>query len=306
MRLRVSIPMRGHNRFATSVLSIALCFAWPAFAQSIDRAKQLFDEGKYAAARTELLVVQKNNDANASAAYYLGRLASFDNNFDDAIRQFERAVQLDDGNALYHFWLGSAVGDATPHANKLKQPFMARRVKKEWERAVQLDPNQIDARFRLVGFYVLAPGFMGGSTEKAREQANEISKRNVMRGAMARALIAEHEKNGAAQEAAYQQAISAAPDSSTGYFALANMYATNGKATEAFAALDQYAALRSDDRWPLYHIGRVSSVTGKQLDRGESALREFLAALPKDAHATTIAAAHDGLGQIEKKRGAKR
>src|ERR1019366_4247817 len=246
--------MRSLRHCLRLLLPAALALASSASAQSVERAKQLFDDAKFADAKSELLAVQKANDRNAAAAYYLGRIATIDNDADDAIiRLFERAVQLDDGNALYHLWLGSAVGDATQRASKLKAPFMARRVKKEWERAVELDPNLVDARTHLVGFYSQAPGFMGGSMDRAREQAVEIAKRNAMRGAMARGEIAEREKNAPAEEAAYQQAITAAPDSAEGYVALADVYVRAGKASEAFATLDRYVKRSPNDRFAPYY-----------------------------------------------------
>jgi tetratricopeptide (TPR) repeat protein len=287
------------------LLPIAAAFASYSSAQSIDHPKQLFDDGKYAEAKTEFLALQKANDQNATAAYYLGRIATNDNDSDEATRQFERAVRLEDGNALYHFWLGNAVADAAPSASKIKQPFMARRLKKEWERAVELDPNQVDARFRLVQFFSVAPGFMGGSMDKAREQADEIEKRNPMRGALARGTIAEQEKNGAAAAAAYEQAIAAGPDSAAGYFTLGIAYARSGKPAEAFATLDRYVKRRPDDGWALYQTGRFAGITGQQLDRGEGALNKFLTMPPADAHVPTIAVSHYWLGQIAEKRGDK-
>ena len=280
-------------------LFCALILASPA--ASIERAKQLFDTAKYAEAKTELLALQKS----AAAAYYLGRIATFDNDGDEAIRQFERAVELDDGNALYHAWLGNAVRDEAQHASAFKMPFMARRMKKEWERAVELDPAQLDARLGLVMFHAMAPGIMGGNKDTAREQAREIAKHDAMRGAMARGMLAEAEKNTAAEVAAYQEAIAAAPDDKTGYFALGSTYAQDGKATEAFATLDQYINRHPEDRSALYQAGRFAGLSGQQLDRGENALKEFLAAPPADAHPPNIARAHYWLGQIAEKRGAK-
>ena len=184
-------------------------------------------------------------------------------------------------------------------------PFMARRMKKEWERAVELDPGQLDARTGLVMFHAMAPGIMGGDKDTAREQAGEIAKRDAMRGAMARGMIAEAEKNATAEVAAYQQAIAAAPDDKSGYFALGNVYARDGKASEAFATLDRYLNRRPGDRWGLYQAGRFAGLTGQQLERGAGALKDFLATPPADAHAPNIAGAHYWLGQIAEKRGAK-
>jgi tetratricopeptide (TPR) repeat protein len=274
-------------------------------AQSMERGKQLFDGAKYAAAKAELVAVQNADRRNAAAAYLLGRIATIDNDGDEALRQFERAVQLEDGNADYHTWLATTIGDAAQRASPIRQPFMARRVKKEFERAVELDPNQLDARFRLVGFYAFAPGIMGGSMDKARQQAAEIAKLNPMRGAMARGIVALYEKKPAAQEAACREAIALGPDSLVAYVALVDALVPSGKAAEAFATLDDYMKRHPDDRWILYHTGRVAGATGQQLDRGERALTQFLAAPPPDAYAPRIAAAHYWLGQIAEKRGAK-
>jgi tetratricopeptide (TPR) repeat protein len=141
--------------------------------------------------------------------------------------------------------------------------------------------------------------------DKAHQQAEEISKRNAMRGAIARAMIEGQEKNAVAEQASYLQAIAAAPDSSAGYFALGNMYARDGNAAAAFATLDQYSQRHPEDHWTMYYVGRVAGTTGQDIDQGESASKQFLAVPPSDAYAPTIAGAHYWLGQIAEKRGAK-
>lgn len=289
----------------TFILLAAIWLAPSMSAQSIDHAKALFADGQYAAAKSELLSLEKAKNGSAAVAYHLGRIATIENDGDEAIRQFERAVHLDERNALYHYWLGAAVADAALHVNKIKQPFMGRRVLKEMERSVELDPDQLDARASLAGFYAMAPAFMGGGMEKARAQAAELTRRSPMRGALARAEIADQEKNRGAEETAYREAIAAAPDSSAAYFALGYAYARDARGAEAFAILAEYMKRRPDDRWSLYQAGRFAAISGRELDRGESALEEFLAAPPADAYAVNFASAHVRLGQIAEKRGAK-
>jgi predicted Zn-dependent protease len=281
-------------------VATALASASSASAQSVDRTKQLFDQGKYAQVKASLAGVQ-----TAAAAYYLGRIAIVDGKADEAIRHLERAVELEDGNALYHLWLGNAIGESAATAGMLQRPGIAKRMKVELERAVELDPNQIDARAGLVMFYSMAPGMMGGSVEKAREHAREITKRNAMRGALARAEIAQNEKDGAAEETALKEAIAAAPDTTAGYVALADMYGRAGRFTEAFATIERYGKRRPSDRWTLYYIGRLAGSTGQQLDRGEAALKQFLAAPPASAYAPMIVRANYWLAQIAGKRPTK-
>ncbi|MBI4885833.1 MAG: tetratricopeptide repeat protein [Acidobacteria bacterium] len=303
MALKHAVPA---FRYSVSLMVVGLgVLASGAGAQSIDRATRLFNEAKYAEAKGELVAVQKANERVATAPYFLGRIAMIGNDQDEAIRQFERAVQLEDANALYHYWLGSALGEAAKRANVFRAPLLARRVRKEWERAVELDPNQVDARIGLVGFYAQAPSVMGGSMDKARAQAAEIAKRNAMRGAMSRGDLAQYEEKPAAEIAAYQQATLLAPDSVVAFAALADALVRAGKPDEALAATDEFARRRPDDPWALYNTGRISGLTGLQIDRGEAALKRFLAAPASDASAPTIALSHYYLGKIAEKRGAK-
>ncbi len=67
--------------------------------------------------------------------------------------QFERAVKADERNAVYHLWLGNAVGQQAQNANPIRQGLMARRIRAAWERAIELDPSLLDARDALISFY---------------------------------------------------------------------------------------------------------------------------------------------------------
>ncbi len=282
-----------------------LTLATPGRAQSLDRGRQLFVEQKIIEAKAEFLALQKMGDQAAATSYYLGRIAIIENDGDAAVRHLERAVELEEANALSHAWLGNAIRLVTPRASKFKMALLARRMKKEWERAVQLDPNQLDARVGLIQFYAYAPGFWGGDKDKARAQVAEIAKRNIFRGALARGLMAEIEKNVAEEETAYKLAVASAPDSADGYFALSAMYARHGLHEQAFDALQKYERLHSNDPRLWYEVGRVAGTTGQQLERGEAALNRFLASPPPGASIAYIAGAHHWLGTIAEKRGNK-
>lgn len=105
------------RRYLRAVCWMAAMLAASAHAQSVEHARQLFDDARFDAAKAELLVVQKGNDHIAASWYYLGRIALYENDDDEGIRRFERAVALEDGNALYHHWLGTAIGGVALRAN---------------------------------------------------------------------------------------------------------------------------------------------------------------------------------------------
>src|SRR6185369_5719667 len=92
------------------------------------------------------------------------------------------------------YQLATAYGAATSGAGMFKAMGLAKKLKTETDRAVQLDPNLLPARFILLEFYLNAPAIAGGSTSKALEQANEIRKRDAIDGHRAFARIQTVEK----------------------------------------------------------------------------------------------------------------
>lgn len=273
--------------------------------QSIEHAIDLFNQFKYNDARTELQNISRD-DANAAVAtYYLGRIAVVNLDEDNAIDEFEKAAVLGERNALFHAWLGNAVCDKAVHASIIKQPFMARRVMREWTRAVSLDPELNDTRLSLVQFYAVVPGFMGGGLGRARQQTAELTKRSPRHAAIARAYIAEAEKNPGQEVEAYVQSIAAAPDSIIGYLLLAEAYVRQGRTADAFKAIDSYVSRIPDDPWIPFELGRLSAATGERLDAGVKALQQFVSSPPRNATPKILAEAEYRQGQIAEKRSAK-
>jgi tetratricopeptide (TPR) repeat protein len=254
-----------------------------------------FDEAKVA---IQALLARDNNDP--TALFYMGRLEYAQGNSGRAVDWFEKAVQRNDNSALYHTWLGNALGDEAQRANKLRQPFLARRVKSEYERAVALDPTSIDAREGLVSFYSIAPGFMGGSMDRAREQANEIVKLNPIRGSFQLARVAERSKDLAAAEAAYKSVITVAPDSAIGYYGLAGFYRSQSRWAEAFATYDQLMKLKPDEMPVHLTWAGTAAQSGTNLERGEREAKFYLEQA-KDAPQANMSNAHWRLGQIYEK-----
>jgi tetratricopeptide (TPR) repeat protein len=254
-----------------------------------------FDEAKVA---IQALLARDNNDPNA--LFYMGRLEYAQGNSGRAVDWFEKAVRRNDNSALYHTWLGNALGDEAQRANKLRQPFLARRVKSEYERAVALDPKSIDAREGLVSFYSIAPGFMGGSMDRAREQANEIVKLNPIRGTFQLARVAERSKDLAAAEAAYKSVITVAPDSAIGYYGLSGFYRNQSRWAEAFATYDQLMKLKPDEMPVHLTWAGTAAQSGTNLERGEREAKFYLEQA-KDAPQANMSNAHWRLGQIYEK-----
>ena len=294
---------RAPARLLVALLLAAAPAALPAQAVNAARGVARFEQADYAAARAEFDAILRTDSRNATALYYLGRIAYQEGRSSDAVDLLEKAIESDPAQADYHVWLGAALGEEAQRAGKLKQVRLARRVKTEFERALALDPSNVTARMGLVQYYSLLPGFMGGSMDEARRQAGELSRISPLQGHLAVAFIHMRQRDTAAVEREYNAAIAAAPDSAAGYVALVALYTRLSRWDEAFAAADRLLARRPDEMAAHFQVGRTAALSGQQLDRGERSLRHWLANPPKNAPVVTTAGAHHRLGQILEKKG---
>ena len=110
---------------------------------------------------------------------------------DAAIAEFKSAVAAQPDSSIAHLWLGRALGRKIQKAGPLKALRMVGDVRREFERAVALDPNNVEARSDLLEFYLGAPRSFGGGIDKAKAQADAIAKLDPAMGQRAHALIEE-------------------------------------------------------------------------------------------------------------------
>jgi len=285
---------------AFAVLAFAL-LAIPLRAQSVEQGIQLFNARKYAEARMVLL---PHGQADASAAFYLGRIEMENNDADKAADWFEAAVKLNPKSAVYHDWLARAYGTQAQHASKFRLPFLARKTKNVLESALALDPDNLEVRDDLITYYTQAPGFLGGSKEKALEMALEIRKRNAYRGSLAAANLCAAEKDLACVERELTGMVTSYPDSAAVYASLAAFYTNQKQFDKAFAVLDERLRAKPSELSTLYAVGRTASLSGQNLDQGEQALKTYLAS-PTPERGPAPAHVHYRLGTIYEKKGAK-
>ena len=286
-----------------AVLSLAATLAAPLGAQdAADEGVRLFRSGRFADARSRLAPVAAADPRNGTAAFYLGRAELAEGNGELAAAWLERAARAAPDSSAYQYWLGNAYARQAVRAGRLKQARLAGRIRGAYERAIALDADNLDARSALLQYYVVAPGIMGGSVDRARRQAGEIARRSPLRGRLADGVIAERGKDVALAEREYQAAVAAAPDSAIGYSVLGDLYRRTGRYDQAFATFARMQRALPDEAAPLYLIGRTSAVSGQRMDEGAAALRRYLAATRRDTD-PPLASAHFRLGTILEKQG---
>ncbi len=243
----------------------------------------------------------------ATAAEYAaqGRAALNRDEYQKAVDLFTKAIALEPKNADHHFYLGAAYGEQAQQANVLKQASLAKKTKAAFEQAVALNPKHTEARFALISYYLLAPGFMGGGDDKALAQAAAIKAYDNIDGHRAHARVYLHQKKPDLARKEFVDAVRANPKSPKAHVLFGNFLAANDKNWSS--ALHEYEmAVQLDPAYMVAYlrIGQHAVSSGSNYARGEEALRKYLAYTPTDKEPSHAAAWYT-LGMLQEKQGKK-
>jgi tetratricopeptide (TPR) repeat protein len=135
---------------------------------------EIFEKKNYYGAKKFFNDYLSTNPDQAEAYFYLGRIAMEEKDLEQATDYFDKATDLDENKSDYFTWKGIAYVQLLSSVDFMKQGLYAPKALKALETAVALDPNNIDARMWLAGYYAQAPVFAGGSKEKTKEQYSAI------------------------------------------------------------------------------------------------------------------------------------
>jgi tetratricopeptide (TPR) repeat protein len=263
--------------------------------------EDLLRAGKANDAQRILDAAIQQNPNNAEAYNLLCRLYFQLEQWDNALRMAEKAVALAPENSNYHLWLGRAAGRKAESANPFVAWGLARKVRAEFERAVELDGNNLSARNDLAEYYMEAPGFLGGDKKKAREQADAVAKQDPALACYIYGRLAE--KQGSAQaEQEYKKAISKSGNMSRYWIELAYYYRRAGRVGDMEAAITQAEQGARQGSAPEYDGAYLLLRTNRNPNAAIQMLRRSVSdnASSEDAPAFRV---HYMLGELLEKQG---
>jgi tetratricopeptide (TPR) repeat protein len=281
-------------------LAVITSFYCVASAQNytLEEGKRLFKETKYEEAKQVLLQVMEQQPQNPEVNFLLCKVYLSLDDYDSAIKYGEKAVKLDDSKSEYHLWLGNAYGVQAQKGSKLKTLFRAKKVKNEFEKAVELDSTNLEARFGLIQYYVMAPGIMGGDKQEARRQAEIIEKMDPLYGAYSWVLFWQKEKDFDKVETYLRKAVEL--DTSSTYRArywLGSHLQEQKKYPQAAEVFEKLYNEHPDQTGALYQVGRSYLFAKDSLEKAERCFKQYLQVQPqKDT--PDWAAAHWRLGMV--------
>src|SRR5258707_2972627 len=178
-----------------------------------DEATAAFTAGEYGRAIEILNRAAISAPRDAPIEYLLARCYYEDEQFDSAIPHAEKAVSLDPRNSKYHELLGRLFGEKADRSGWFSALSLAKKARKEFETAVQLDERNFSAMQSLIEFDCSAPGMAGGGEDKARPEIERLSALDPVQGHYAAGNCRRQKKDFTAADAEFAQALELHPKS---------------------------------------------------------------------------------------------
>jgi tetratricopeptide (TPR) repeat protein len=329
----------GQFRKKSIAVVVCLCASLRAARVAGVSVDALIEAGHWKRARQISLarIATEPNDAQAHA--WLAKIASSFGDLETSVREAERAVQLDARNPSFHGQLAESCALTADQSSILKGLGYVRRMKREIDAALALDPNHVDTLLVDMMFSWKAPALAGGDKQKARRIADRILSVSPTWGYLAQARLLQFQGEPPATEAILQRAVAANPRfyraraslatyycgvetcrspeqaervaqeaiaidpaAEPAYSALARAYATQKRWADLDAVLARAEAAVPDDLEPYYSAADRLIRTGQDPSRAERYLRRYLSQ-PPEGREPTHAEARRLLEGISRHRG---
>lgn len=248
---------------------------------ALQRALELYQQTRYEAVIGALAEVEPKEPpvlALIGKAYY-GQ-----GKFKEASEWLERAVAAEPGNAEYWNWLGKAYGRRAEHAHFLTAPRYASACRRAFEKAVELDPNNVRALSDLFSYYLDAPGFLGGGLEKAARIAERLRDLDPAEYHWAQAELAKKRKEFSTAEKHLRRAAELAPRQVGRLLDVARFLARLGRRAESDELFEKARSLAPDDPEILFAQASAYIEGNRNLDKARELLEQYLAADLRPEH----------------------
>jgi cytochrome c-type biogenesis protein CcmH/NrfG len=268
-----------------------------------DSAKEMLAAGRIDEAITALNGRLSSAPTDAESSNLLCRSYFALEEWDRAESACKRAVALDPNNSRFHLWLGRVYGEKADRASFVSATSLAGKTRNEFQRAVQLDPNDADARLDLAEYYFEAPGIVGGGQDKAREQAKLIGKINAAKEHWVYGRIAEKNKDWSTAEREYRQMVESGKGDAEGWLNLGFFYRNRKRYSDMEQAFAKMNQAPMPHREVLVEAANSLLRTDRSLPFAIELLRRYFAEGPVEERPAFKA--HYLLGQLLEKQGEK-
>lgn len=239
---------------------------------------------------------------NAEALVALSEVSLAQGRTDDAVKLGERCVAAQPKASNCHLAFGDALGQKAMSAGMMAGISYAGKVREALKTAVELDPQNMEARFSLMTYYMHAPSIVGGGSAKAQTLAAQTALVNPEAGKLMMArLDAADDKLAKAEAAALAMPVSGNEAVADGQRDLLNnlayKYLSDKKYADSERLYREAHKRFPDSEGAVYGIARVQQELGKH--------REAIAGFEQMNGMNPRATAYYRIGQSQQALGEK-
>jgi tetratricopeptide (TPR) repeat protein len=250
-------------------------WVWMAMAAGpeVDRARKLYDSTEF---EQSLKVLQAVPQKDAEVWELIGRNHYMLADYHRASEALEKAAVADPNNSRIALWLGRAFGRRAETSSVFTAPKHASKARQYFEKAVELNPKNLEALSDLLEYYLEAPGFLGGGFDKAQGVAEKMSSIDPAEGHWAKAKLAEKHKEFRSAEEQLRRAIEVSPQAVGRVLDLAKFLAKQGRFIEANQSVAKAEKAHPNEPKVIYTKAEVLIQEKKNLQVAKDLLKKYM------------------------------
>jgi len=266
--------------------------------EDLGAGREAYEASDYTKAAELLRQAAARDPKNAEVQLLLAKTYYEAELRDAAIGSAERAVSLEPQNSVYHEWLGRVYGDKADHAGPFAAMSLAKKARREFERAVELDERNFSARQALIEFDCSAPGIVGGGEDKARPHIDKIAGMDAAEGHYAEGNCRRQKKDYAAAEVEFEKALKSHPKSADLIYDIGDYAMKHAQAETLAAVAEEGERVSPADVRGTFYRGVALVLRNERSEEAEKFLREYLQRAPKRNNFPAAWRAHEWLGRL--------
>jgi tetratricopeptide (TPR) repeat protein len=286
-------------------LLAALCIASGAIAAttvkqeaSLEVGRRAYEASEYPKAIQALQAAAAVDPKNGDVQLLLAKSYLELQQHDPAIKSAEKAVAIDPQNSIYHEWLGRAYGEKADRASWFSAISLAKKTRKEFETAVQLDAKNYSARQVLIEFDCSAPGLVGGGEEKAWPQIKQLAEMDEAEGYFAAGNCRRQKKDFAIADEEFAKALESNPKSSELIYDIGDYAAKRAEPELLLAVADSGERVAPGDPRGQFYRGVALILKKESLEKAERLLAAYAKKAPIRSGYPRPAWIHAWLGRL--------
>jgi tetratricopeptide (TPR) repeat protein len=265
---------------------------------TLKAAKEAYEASDYSKAAMLLQQAAAQNPRDAEIQFLLVKTYYESQQHDAAVASAEKAVAIDPQSSLYHEWLGKAYGEKADHAAMFSALSLAKKARKEFERAIQLDAKNFSAYQALIEFDCSAPSIAGGGEDKAGPEIARLAAMDAAEGHYAAGNCRRQKKDFPSADAEFDKALELHPKSAELIFDIGDYAMKRNQPDRLLVVADEGENVAPSDPRSNFYRGVAWVINNERYQDSERLLREYLTNAPRRNSFPPAWRAHEWLGRL--------